>query len=267
MKRLLALVLVLMLSLGAFALAEDNSLAAVQEKGTLILGLDDSFPPMGYRDNSNNIVGYDIDLATEVASRLGVTLVCQPVDWSAKEVELNSGNIDCIWNGMSITPERQENMAMTWSYMNNKIMVYAKNDSGIASKEDMAGKVVGVQAGSFAEEVIDTYEDYEELRASIGEVVAYEDYLTALIDLQMGNIDALLIDLVVAQYKLAGMEDDSIVAVEALEDDNYGIGFRKDDIALRDAVQDTLVEMAKDGTIAAISEVWFGEDISTVPVA
>ena len=123
MKKLIAMLLaaMLVLMMGVPALAEDESLAKIKEKGTLILGLDDSFPPMGFRDENNEIVGFDIDLAKEVASRLGVELKLQPIDWAAKEMELSSGNIDCIWNGMSDTPERQESMAMSKDYLNNKI--------------------------------------------------------------------------------------------------------------------------------------------------
>lgn len=272
MKKFLSLLLVLLMMVGVMAhhaLAEntDTSLADIQAKGTLVLGLDDTFPPMGFRDeNTNEIIGYDIDLATEVAARLGVTLVCQPIDWDAKMLELDSKNIDCIWNGMSITPERQQDMAMSFAYMNNKIVMVAKDSAGYASIADLAGKNIAVQGGSFAEEVLETYPEYADFYASVN-VLAYGDYLTALMDLQMGGVDGVLIDLVVAEYRIAGLGDDSLVVIDSLEDDLYGIGFRKTDVALRDKVNALLLEMEQDGTIAKISEKWFGKNISIVGAA
>ena len=269
MKKFLSLLLVTILMMGVMAhhvLAEgeDGSLDAIVAKGTLILGLDDTFPPMGFRDeDTNEIVGYDIDLAKEVAARLGVELVCQPIDWSAKELELSSGNIDCIWNGMSITEERMASMAMSLAYMNNQIVIVAKEGNGVASIEDLPGKNVAVQRGSFAEEVLETYEEYAELYAAVN-VLAYDEYLTALMDLQQGGVDAVLIDLVVAEYRIAGLQDDSLIVVGSLEDDLYGIGFRKTDVALRDAVNALLIEMEADGTIEQISTKWFGKNISII---
>ena len=264
MKKLLSMVLVLaMVLMGGVALAEDASLEAIREKGALILGLDDTFPPMGFRDEDNNIVGYDIDVAAEVCARLEVELVCQPIDWASKELELDSGNIDCIWNGMSITDERQASMAMTIAYMNNAIVMVAKDSSGFTSIDDMAGKKIGVQSGSFAEEVLETYPEYADFYASV-EVLPYDEYLTALMDLQQGGIDGVLIDRVVAEYRIAGLEDDSLIVIDSLEDDLFGVGFRKDDVALRDRVNELLLEMAEDGTLAEISTKWFGSDISVV---
>lgn len=265
MKKIIALVLALLLCAPALSvLAEDASVQAILDKGQLVLGLDDSFPPMGFRDEANEIVGFDIDVAQEVAARLGVELVKQPIDWAAKELELAAGNIDCIWNGMSITPARQESMAMTFAYLNNAIEVYVKTDSGIAALADLAGKKVAVQSASFAEEVLDS-EEFAELKASLGEVLAFDEYLTALMDLQAGGVDAVLIDRVVGEYKIAGMGATDIQGVASLVDDNFGVGFRKEDAALRDKVQELLVEMKKDGTLGEIAAKWFGSDITTVP--
>ena len=249
MKKLFAAVLVLMLALTGLACAEDASVEKIVEKGTFILGLDDSFPPMGFRDENNEIVGFDIDVARVVAEKLGVEFVAQPIAWDSKELELSSGNIDCIWNGMSITPEREESMAMTFAYLNNQMIFYTKADAGIASVEDLAGKTVAIQNGSYAEEMLEG--DYAEL--------------AALMDLQNGGCDAVLMDLVVGDYRINGMGATDLVAAVALADDNYGIGFRKEDIALRDKVEEILVEMKKDGTLAEISTKWFGSDITVVP--
>ena len=265
MKRILSLVLVMMLALGCAAMAqEDNSLKAITDKGTFVLGLDDSFPPMGYRDENNDIVGFDIDVAKEVAARLGVEFVAQPINWPSKELELAGGNIDCLWNGVSITPEREKSMAMSFPYLNNQIILYVMKDSGIDSLEAMAGKSIAVQTGSFAEEVLDS-EEYADFKASLTQVLSYDEYLTALMDLQAGGVDAVLIDQVVAEFRIAGMGTDQIVPVVSLADDNYGIGFRQGDIALRDKVEAVLTEMKADGTLAEISSKWFGADITTVP--
>ena len=265
MKKLMALAMVCMLALTCFAFAEgDGSVAKIVEKGTLILGLDDTFPPMGFRDEDNNIVGFDIDVALEVASRLGVELVAQPISWDAKELELSSGNIDCIWNGLSITEERQASMSMSFPYLNNQIVVYVKADSGIATLDDLAGKVLGVQNGSYALELLEG--DFSAVAEASAEVLGYDDYLTALMDLRQGGCDAVLMDLVVGDYYITGMGADDITPVCALEDDLYGIAFRKEDVELCAKVEEILIEMKKDGTLAAIAEGWFGSDITVVPV-
>ena len=264
MKKMISLVLSLVILMTAgMALAQD-AVQAILDKKTLILGLDDSFPPMGFRDENNEIVGFDIDVAKEVASRLGVELVLQPIDWAAKELELAAGKIDCIWNGMSITPEREESMSMTFSYLNNQMVFYAMADSGIKAVEDLEGKKIAVQGGSYAEDLLNS-EDYKAIREGAAEIVAFDEYLTALMDLEQGGVDAVLIDKVVAEYRIAGMGAENVVPTVELEDDNYGIGFRKEDGALRDKVQELLIEMKKDGALGKIAEVWFGSDITSVP--
>lgn len=265
MKKLFAVILVLMLAVAGLACAEgtDGSVENIVEKGTFILGLDDSFPPMGYRDENNDIVGFDIDVAKAVADRLGVEFVAQPIAWDSKELELSSGNIDCIWNGMSITPEREESMAMTFAYLNNQMIFYTRADAGIATLDDLAGKSVAMQNGSYAEELLEG--EFAELAGTFGEVLGFDEYLTALMDLQNGGVDAVLMDLVVGDFKINGMGADDIVAAVSLTDDNYGIGFRKEDLALRDKVEEILIEMKKDGTLGEISTKWFGGDITVVP--
>ena len=264
MKKLFAMLLAAMLVLAVAApvMAEDDSVAKIQEKGTFILGLDDSFEPMGFRDENNEIVGFDIDLAKEVAARLGVELVLQPISWDAKELELSSGNIDCIWNGMSDTPARQESMSLSLDYLNNA-MVFLVKDPAFKGREDLVGKKVGVQSGSYAQELLEGA-DFADYYKSLGEVLGYADYPTAIMDLTNGNIDAVLIDQVVANYKLKDLNDASLFTIDNLGDDFYAIGFRKEDVALRDKVNEVLKEMAKDGKVAEISTKWFGSDISMI---
>lgn len=266
MKKIMALALAftLLFALGAGALA-DGSLDAVKEKGQFILGLDDNFPPMGYRNEDNEIVGFDIDLASEVCARLGVELVLQPIEWAVKELELSGGNIDCIWNGMSRNPEREASMTLSMDYLNNQIVLMV-NNSEYKTKEDLAGKVVAVQSGSFAEDVLQ-YETYAEYVASLKEVRSYPDYLTAIMDLQNGNVDAVAIDQVVANYRIISLNDESLFVIDSLEDDLYCIGFRKEDAELCEAVNQALKDMAADGTLDAICEKWFEGTVSSLITA
>lgn len=141
-----------------------DSLSRILNKNTFILGLDDSFPPMGYRDEKNEIVGFDIDVAKEVCKRLGVQLVIQPISWNAKEQELNSYNIDCIWNGMSINEKRKEAMSLSDSYMTNRMIFVIKNESNIQKLEDLKGKNIGVQSGSSAEETLEASNVYSQAK-------------------------------------------------------------------------------------------------------
>ena len=152
---------------------------------------------------------------------------------------------------------------MTFAYLNNQIVVYTLADSGIASAADLAGKTVAVQNGSYAEELLTT--DYAEQAAAFGDTLGFDDYLTALMDLQQGGCDAVLMDLVVGNFYINGMGAENIVNVDAIADDLYGIAFRKEDVALCAKVEEILLEMKQDGTLAEISSAWFGSDITVVP--
>lgn len=164
------------------------------------LGLDASFPPMGYTDDNNNIVGFDIDLAQAVCDYYSINLTCVPIDWNAKDMELATGNIDCIWNGLTITDERLENYCMSAPYLANQQVIVTKADSGIKTLADLAGKKVALQSDSSAAEAL---EANEEVNSSIGEKVELLDNLTALMDLRAGNVDAVAMDEVVARYVLS----------------------------------------------------------------
>jgi polar amino acid transport system substrate-binding protein len=260
MKRMLCAILCLA-AFATAAIAADNSLKSVKDKGQFVLGLDDSFPPMGYRNDNNEIVGYDIDLAKEATKRLGVKLVLQPIDWNAKEQELNTGKIDCIWNGFTITDERQKAMAFTKPYLKNAQVVVVRKDSGYTTLASLKGKEVGLQAGSSAADALEAAKDF---RASLKSVIEFKDNLTALMDLEAKGVDAVVMDLIVANDNIKRSGKDYAILPESLAPEQYGVGFRKGDLALRDAIQSTLEAMAKDGTIAAITTKWFGSDISIV---
>ena len=260
MKRIL-LAAICLATLHTPALAADASLKTVKEKGKLVLGLDDSFPPMGFRNEDNQIVGYDIDLAKEVSKRLGVKLVPQAIDWNAKEQELNTGKIDCIWNGFTITDERAKAMSFTKPYLRNAQVVVVKKDSGFSSLASLKGKKVGLQAGSSAAGAL---EGATAFRASLKQVVEFKDNLTALMDLDARGVDAVVMDLILANDNIKRSGKPYEVLKETLAPEVFGVGFRKNDLALRDAVQGALQAMAADGTLAKLTTKWFGSDISVV---
>lgn len=239
----------------------DDSLQKILDKKKLVLGLDDSFPPMGFRNEANEIVGYDVDLAKEVCARLGVELVPQPIDWNAKEQELNTGEIDCIWNGFTITEERKQNVLYSPPYLKNAQVIVVKSNSPVQSLSDLAGKTAGTQAGSSS---VDAIEDAPDFKASLKEVIEYKDFLTALMDLDVGGIDAVVIDLVVANDNINRSGKPFRLLAETLGEEEFGIGFRKNDKALADKVWETLLTMAGDGTVAEIATRWLGADISII---
>lgn len=239
----------------------DDSLQAVKARGKLVLGLDDSFPPMGYRNEDNQIVGYDIDVAREVAKRLGVQLAPQPIDWNAKEQELNTGKIDCIWNGFTITEERSRAMLFSKPYLRNAQVVVVKKGSPYTTLASLKGKKVGLQAGSSAADALAGAKDFQ---ASLKEVVEFKDNLTALMDLQAKGVDAVVMDLILANDNIKRSGKPYEVLKETLAPEVFGVGFRKGDASLRDAVQGALEAMARDGTLARITTTWFGSDISVV---
>lgn len=232
-----------------------------KEVTKITIGLDDEYAPMGFKDEQNQIVGFDVDLAKEAAKRLGTEVEFKAIDWNSKEAELKSGRIDIIWNGLDITPERQQNMLFSAPYMDNRQIVFVKagNDQGITTEADLAGKAVGTQAGSTAETYIDSAEG---LRDSFSEFKTYGDYVSAFMDLENGRIDALVCDEIVGRYAMSkqdGKFDALNVTVGPVSE--FGIAFRKDDTELRDKVQGVFDEMAKDGTAGKISEQWFGADL------
>lgn len=256
----IAVIVIIVIGVNFNSAKEENSLERIINKGNFILGLDDSFPPMGFRNENNEIVGFDIDVAKEVSKRLGVELVLQPISWTAKEQELNSYNIDCIWNGMSVNSERQEKMSLSEAYLKNSMSFAVKNESGIQKLDDLKDKKIGVQSGSTAEEILKASELYKE----VAEVVSYSENLTAFMDLEINQIDAVFIDNVVANYYIASNNKDYEVLDKALQDEEYAIGFRKQDTELCSKVNEILKEMKKDGSLAEISTKWFGKDITII---
>ena len=266
LKRTLAVILATLFAL-AFAgcgeqngSAEDDSLQKVLDAGQLILGLDVAFPPMGFIDDGGEIVGFDIDVAQEVCNRLGITLVKQSIDWDEKENDLNEGRIDCIWNGFSITPARDEAMCLSDPYMKNELIVVVLGDSEAKGLRDLKGLKVGVQSGSTAQDVLKASEIFPDVTE-----VPY-DTVTVMIDkLNAREIDAAVVDSVSAYYFIFSNEDQQYFTLpDSLGEEEYAIGFRKNDRKLRDKIQEIISEMKADGTLGEISKKWFGSDITTV---
>ena len=234
--------------------------AAEAAGGTLIVGFDQDFPPMGFVGDNGEYTGFDLDLAKEVASRLGLEYKAQPIAWDSKDMELESGNIDCIWNGFTITG-REDDYTWTTPYMANKQVFVVANDSDIKSQADLAGKVVEVQADSSAEAAL---KENQDLANTFGQLLTTPDYNTAFMDLEQGAVDAVTMDVIVAGYQIKQRNADFKILDDSLSEEEYGVGFKKGNTELRDKVQGALEEMAADGTLAKISDEWFGEDVTTI---
>lgn len=234
--------------------------ASFDDDNTLTVGFDQEFPPMGFIGDDGEYTGFDLEVAAEVASRLGMDFVAQPINWDAKDMELESGNIDCIWNGFTMQGREDE---YTWSdpYMDNSIVFVVNSDSGISTFDGLAGKIVEVQLDSSGQAAL---EEDDELSATFGELLTTPDYNTAYMDLEQGAVDAICIDIVVGRYQITERGADMTILDETLTSETYGVGFRLGNTALRDQVNNTLYEMADDGTLAEISTRWFGEDITTI---
>lgn len=237
----------------------DNSLKNVQDAGKLKLGLDATFKPMGYTDENGNIVGFDIDVAEEVCKRMGVKLEKVGINWDTKEMDLDAGTIDCIWNGMSVNPERAEKMNLSEAYMNNDMIFCVKADNAAEKSADLEGKKIAVQNGSTAQTLLAESELGKKC-----EIVGYETNLNALMEMELGLVDAVFLDSIVANYEIGTGGKAYKVLPDGLSSEEYAIGFRKNDQKLRDEVQKILSEMKADGTLGQISTKWFGKDITTV---
>lgn len=242
---------------------ENASGDSVSEGGTVFtVGFDAEYPPYGYMDENGEYTGFDLELAQAVCDLEGWELVKKPINWDSKDMELNSGSIDCIWNGFTMNGRED---AYTWSdpYMDNSQVFVVAADSGISTLADLAGKVVEVQTDSSAEAAL---KDNQELSSSFGTLQTVADYNMAFMDLEMGAVDAIAMDVIVAGYQIEQRADGDnyVILDETLAAEEYGIGFKKGNEELRDKVQAALEEMAADGTMAEISDKWFGRDVTVI---
>ena len=264
-KKFLLLVAVLTIVATAFVVTgcgddkEAGDWEYIEKNGKLIVGLDATFAPMGFTDEEGNIVGFDIDLAKAVGKKLGVEMEFKSIDWDAKYTELDAKNIDCIWNGMSATPERAEKLSLSKEYFNNKIIVMTlKEDVKVDKAEDLAKYNVSIQADSSALEVVKADKAYDKFKDKIKEYKSYDDAIT---DMKAGRMDCVIIDEVLGNYKNTKMKNALKECKYNFGDDFYAIGFRKDDTELTSKVNDALQELIDEGEAAKISKKWFGKDL------
>lgn len=229
------------------------------DRTQFVVGFDAEFPPYGYMDEDGDYTGFDLELAQEVCDRNGWELVKKPINWDSKDMELESGSIDCIWNGFTMNGREDE---YTWSepYLDNQQVFVVRADSGINSEKDLAGKTVDVQTDSSAEAAL---KDNTELSSTFSTEII-PDYNTGFMNLESGAVDAVAMDIVVAKYQIESRSAEFKILDYEIASEQYGVGFAKGNDAVKDQVQKTLEEMTADGTLAKISTKWFGEDITTI---
>lgn len=241
--------------------SEKNGSESTLDKEELVIGLDDTFVPMGFKDESGKLVGFDVELAEAVAKKMNKKIKFQPIDWSMKETELNNGNIDLIWNGYSITDERKEKVEFSKAYLNNTQVIVTLADSNIKSKADLAGKKVGAQNGSTAVDAVEA--DADIMKSFDGsKLVTFEDNNSALMDLEAKRLDAIVVDEILARYymKARGQEKYKILD-ENFGKEQYGVGIRKGDTKFVEVFNKALDEVIADKTAGEISKKWFEQDI------
>ena len=255
MKKIL-LLLIMILTMSGCGVNED---AEIKPK-KYIVGIDDEFAPMGFRDEKGEIVGFDVDLAKEAAKRMGVEFEFRPIIWDKKEAELNSGRIDIIWNGLDITPERQTHILYSKPYMDNRQLLLVKKSRGlkIKSLQDLKGKVVGTQAGSNSEGYV---ERDDAMRTSFTNFVTYPTFGRAFKALLDERIDVLIVYEIAGRYEIARHDELELIDITIGDATKFGIGFRLGNTDLRDEVQKVFDEMIADDTAKKISEKWFGADL------
>lgn len=253
MKRIVTIILAVA---AIFSIVAGCSKSNAKEENTLVIGIDDKFAPMGFRDENNEIVGFDIDYAKAAAEKMGMKVEFQPIDWKTKESELSSGRIDLIWNGYTITDERKEKVLFTNPYLKNAQVVVTLADSNLTNLDDLAGKVVGLQSLSSASDALNA----DPIKSKIKTVTEFADNVSALNDLTNGRLDAVIIDEIVINYYMAKEKDTFKVLGESLAPEEYGVGVKKGNEELLNKLQKALDDMNEDGTAAEISKKWFGED-------
>lgn len=257
LKGTLVLGLITSLCMAVTACAESKDKGKSDSKDTLVVGFDDTFVPMGFKDDNGEYAGFDIEVAKAVAEKMGKTFEFQPIDWTMKESELNNGNIDMIWNGYSVTDERKEKVSFSKSYLKSRQVIITLKDSKIKSKEDLKGKVVGAQDQSSAIDAIGTY------KSKFKELVTFETNDQALRDLEAGRCDAVVADEVLSRYYITikGEEKYNILD-DNFGEEEYAVGVRKEDKEFLNKLNSAYDEVAADGKLTEISKKWFGTDIT-----
>ena len=226
------------------------------EDGVFTVGFDAEYPPYGYKDDNGEYTGFDLELAQAVCDKEGWELEKKPINWDSKDLELNSGSIDCIWNGFTMNG-REDDYTFSIPYVDNSQVIVVAKDSGIESLDDLAGKTVGVQAASAALDVLKG--DQKDLSDTFGSLNEFSDYNTAFTELQAGALDALAIDIGVANYQIESRGDGYVILDETLNSENYAVGFKKGNQKLAD-----IVEFSKDGTVDKLAEKYNISDMISI---
>ena len=239
-----------------------------QEQGSITIGFDNTFVPMGFEEMNGQYTGFDIDLAEAVSEKLGFKVQFQPIDWDMKETELQNGTIDAIWNGYSATDERREKVAFSIPYMENQQVLVTKKSKQIRSVEDMKDKTLGAQAGSSGYLDFEAQPDLLKNRVKDQKANQYQSFNEALIDLKNDRIDALLIDRVYANYYLQseGILNDYNVFSAGFESESFAVGVRQADKRLLQDLNQAFVQLYQEEKFQEISQKWFGEDVATKEV-
>ena len=217
-----------------------------------VVGFDAEYPPYGYITEDGSYAGFDLDIAKEFCSRAGYEFVAQPIDWDSKDLELNSGNIDCIWNGFTITG-REDDYTWTFPYVDNSIVFIVNADSDIYTKEDLSGKIVMAQAGSTGLTALTEDENNKDLLSTFASLEQTPDYNSAFMNLEAGSIDCVSVDIGVAKYKLSNSDGKFRQLDDIVSKEQYAVGFKKGNTKLRNEVEKVLSDMWKDGTISKIA--------------
>ncbi|MCD2256489.1 amino acid ABC transporter substrate-binding protein [Agrilactobacillus fermenti] len=244
-----------------------DSWPQLQKRGRLIIGLDDSFVPMGFRAKNGQLRGFDIDLANAVGKKLHMKMDFQTIDWNMKETELKNHTIDLIWNGYTVNPDRAKKVLFSKTYLNNRQILVSLKKNKIEKFVDMKGKYLGAQNGSSGQSDLNGQPKLLKQYIKNQDPILYDNFNEAFIDLNAGRINGLLIDRVYADYYIAHQKDRSLYRKIPGEfsDEHFAVGMRKKDKLLKKHLDKALVELYQDGTIKRISEKWFGQD-DTVPI-
>ena len=261
-KRMLA---IMMSALMAAGICSGVTVYADADSKTLTVGFDAEYPPFGYMDESGEYVGFDLDVAQKVCDNLGWELVKKPINWDSKDMELNSGSIDCIWNGFTMNG-REDDYTFSTPYVDNSQVIVVAENSGIEKLSDLAGKTVGVQAASAALDLLNSEEEggQKALADTFGSLNEFADYNTAFTELQAGALDALAIDIGVAKYQINSRGDGYKILDETLNTEQYAIGFKKGNTELCDKVNADLEKLAEDGTVEKLAEKYEIADMVTL---
>ena len=232
---------------------EEGEVQASGERTTFTVGFDAEYPPYGYMDDNGEYTGFDLELAQAVCELEGWELIKTPIDWDSKDMELNSGSIDCIWNGFTMNGRED---AYTWSdpYCDNSQVIVVAEGSGITTLADLAGKTVGVQAASAALDVLSDEEQQKDLADTFGALQQFPDYNSAFTELMAGSLDAIAIDIGVANYQIESRGEGYVIFTETLNSEQYGIGFKLGNEELRDIVNADIKKLTEDGTVAELAE-------------